>query len=789
VLLNRELNESFTNRLNPAGNLLIYVRGAADPRDLEVAVTRHGVAPQHWLVGCDPLAGIVSVDANTRGQARIWRRLPSGQVESTPLRFRNWFLSTNLDLVAHLPARHVTAAAWRAAHGALDEQETLTVVELDVVAGHEDSYRYLVLASSLDDVEIDVVETANKRDGGEAQSLADLRGLVLVWSPIEQFLIASGLTYFKGLAYEDLRRMQFDLETTGLDDERDRIFMISMRDSGGWRECLETSQLGEPQLLRTFVELVHDRDPDVLENHNIFGFDLSFLVRRAARLGVGLGLGRDGSEPTVETDIFDNGERMEPFLRWRIIGREVIDTQHAVRRFSLAAPDLRRHGLKDAARYFGFARADREYVAGADVWPTYQHDPERIRRYAADDVDEVDGLSRRLLPSVFELARRLPRAYERIAADCGAASLWEPLLVRAYLHEGWAIPAPAPRQQPYDDQSPAELLIQGVLGPTARAHARPLLPRVLASAGIRAANDSLDAFPRVLEALLEADDAEPLVQASHTYLAGGWLLSDPDAAAHALLQARQFVTRLLGDLRGRGCRIVEIDGEHVMFTTPADWDSRAEALIAADAEGYLPRGVRVYFDGHYKGVYARAARSAILLAADDSVTLVGSVFRAGRLERYGEHFLRAAAPHVVLGNVSALRQAFVSTVDQLRSAQIPLDDLCVQATLHKSPAEYRRLGVREEPYEVLLNAGVRSWRVGQRIRYFRAHHGEPQLLAEGDLLSPREADTEFYVQRLSAVYCQQFAQAFRREDFLRIFAPPDGHEPELVDIGPIAQPV
>src|SRR2546426_11086103 len=36
---------------------------------------------------------------------------------------------------------------------------------------------------------------------------------------------------------------------------------------------------------------------------------LSFLVKRAARLGVRLALGRDGSEPWLETDIFDAGER------------------------------------------------------------------------------------------------------------------------------------------------------------------------------------------------------------------------------------------------------------------------------------------------------------------------------------------------------------------------------------------------------------------------------------------------------------------------------------------------
>src|SRR5207244_6374645 len=112
-----------------------------------------------------------------------------------------------------------------------------------------------------------------------------------------------------------------------------------------------------------------------------------------------------------------------------------------------------------AARYFGLARADREYVPGVEVWPTYRVDPDRIRRYAADDVAEVDGLSRRLLPAAFGLATMLPRSYERVAADFGPASLWELLLVRAYLHEGRAIAAPMPRLQRSVAETRSELVL------------------------------------------------------------------------------------------------------------------------------------------------------------------------------------------------------------------------------------------------------------------------------------------------------------------------------------------
>ncbi|HEV7665361.1 MAG TPA: 3'-5' exonuclease [Chloroflexota bacterium] len=759
----------------------------------------------HLLYGCDASEGIVSVDADTTGRARVWRRV-GAQIEANEYRFPNWFLATSLDLLGHLPIRYVDAGVLRAAHGQLETltpaDDGLVVVELDAgyVDEDEDSYRYLVLTNRLDEVGTTLVEMCNKRDGGDAQTLADLRGLILVWPPVEQFLTLSGRTYFKNLAFDDLRRMQFDLETTGLDENRDRIFMISMLDSSGWRESLDTGSWNEARLIERFVDAVQARDPDILENHNIFAFDLPFLVKRAARLGVRLRLGRDGTEPRLETDVFDAGERAEPFLRWRITGREVVDTQQAVRRFGLGAPDMRRHGLKDAARYFGFASTDREYVAGADVWPTYRTDPDRIRRYAADDVAEVDGLSRRLMPALVGLASMLPRPYERIAADCGPTSLWELVLVRAYLHAGRAIAAPMARAQRSAGPPRPELFLTGVVGTSARAALQPLLASVLVDGQIHAANDDLSVGPGLVGCLLERPDDEAaatLASAAHLYLAGDGLLSDPEAGAQAARLARRYVDAVKVELETRGCVMIEFDTDQIVFGVPPTWTAATEAAVAAGVANALPPGVRLTFTEHYEALYARAPRSSIVLGQDGAVTLIGSSFRAARIERFGEAFMQRAAPFALRGDAVGLRHVFLEAVHRLRTAQIGLSELCMQVTLHRSLQQYRRAGTHEEPYEVLLAAGVRSWRVGQRIRYFRARGGEPRLNVEGDGLTAAEADTEYYVQRLYSAYCQQFAQAFRREDFVRVFRIPSGVGPydesevdaDLAAVRTIAEPL
>src|SRR2546426_11349856 len=71
--------------------------------------------------------------------------------------------------------------------------------------------------------------------------------------------------------------------------------MVAVRHPSGAEELLEAASgddAGEAELIRRLVATVTESDPDVIENHNLHGFDLPFLVLRAGVLGVPLGLGR-----------------------------------------------------------------------------------------------------------------------------------------------------------------------------------------------------------------------------------------------------------------------------------------------------------------------------------------------------------------------------------------------------------------------------------------------------------------------------------------------------------------
>jgi len=227
------------------------------------------------LFGWDPMPGIVSVWANREGRAVIWRR-EDERVTCTTERFRPWVFATTLADLAQLGSALLPSSA----PGGNDA--IFSYRELDGPAG---SYRYLLSARDGRALERELVRGASRRLNRKIDSLNELQDEYYRVGPIEQYLMLNGRVYFRGMTYDDLHRLQFDLETTALDPHRGRIFMVAIRDSRGLATTLDApTPEDEAHLVSDLCALIRERDPDVIENHNLFGFDLSFLEQRAAVL-------------------------------------------------------------------------------------------------------------------------------------------------------------------------------------------------------------------------------------------------------------------------------------------------------------------------------------------------------------------------------------------------------------------------------------------------------------------------------------------------------------------------
>jgi DNA polymerase, archaea type len=758
---------------------------------------------EEWLRGWDPTPGIVSVWAEPDGRATVWRRdAATGTLLREEDRFRPWVLLDTADDVRHL----APAVECRELDGA-------------------GALRFLVSAPDLRTIEGAVLRGAAARLGRPVDHLRALGDQhVLCLPPDEQYLVATGRTYFRGLAFDDLRRLQFDLETTGLHAQRDRVFMIAVRDPAGVTFALEaegTGDAAEAALIARLVDVVRDADPDVIENHNLHGFDVPFLVERARRLGVRLALGRVGDGLRTRgarrgTRSSDGSDRR---VRYVAPGRELIDTLDAVQRHDFATRDFPGHGLKAVARHLGIAAEDRELIPGAEVYTVYRTDPERVRRYATADVEEVAALARMLGGASFALATMVPRRYERLADAGPATGVLDPLLVRAYLRAGCALPAHEDGDGTPHSGAALHLFATGVARRVVKADVASLYPSLMRQHRIGPARDRLGALLALVDRLVErrlaakaaARRAPPnsaerhtheamsaamklVVNSAYGYLAAGGLtrFADVHAANEVTRRGRETLALMCRELAARGVTLLEGDTDGVYFAVPDAWSEADERRVVADVAALLPPLVQLELDGRYAAMLSHEPKNYALLHYDGTLTLRGVAFRSSRAEPFGEAFLRRAIERLLSLDVAGVRAAYVDTLGALRRRAIATRDVSSRVALTKSPAEYAasRESRRELPYEAMLAAGRAAWSVGERVRVYRTQGGGAGLAEEGE--DPRDYDVEHYGRVLHDTYAARLARAFTPTDFAAVFAEPDQLSlfgPEIDGILPLLTPL
>lgn len=749
--------------------------------------------PSEWLWGWDPTPGIVSVWAGASGRALVWRRLPdTGRLVREEARFRPWLVLDRLDDLRHL-------GAGLAPEG--DSDATVTYREL---AG-PGPLRFLVSAGDGRTLARALLHGAARRLGRPVGHVRELGKHEVLWlPPEEQYLASTGRTYFRDLAFDQLHRLQFDLETTGLDPDRSRIFMIAVRHPAGDVDVLEArgaDDAAEADLIRRLVATVTTSDPDVIENHNLHGFDLPFLEKRARLLRVPLGLGR-----IPALGVRTRASRRDQ-VRYVLPGRECIDTLDAVRRYDFAVRELPGHGLKAVARHFGIAAADREVVRGDRIFQTFQADPERVRRYAAADVTEVAALARLLGGAAYALAQLAPRRYERLA-DAGAATgVIDPLLVRAYLRAGHALPVHEAGDGTSHSGAALHLFATGVAERVVKADVASLYPSLMRTHRIGPRRDRLGAMLALVDGLVErrlaakqAARSAPegsaerftheamsaamklVVNTAYGYLAAGGLtrFADVHAANEVTRRGRETLDLMCRELHARGVTRLEADTDGVYFAVPPGWTESDERRVVAEVGALLPPLVQLEFEGRYAAMLSHEPKNYALLGYDGRLHLRGVAFRSSRAEPFGEAFLRRAVARLLVGDVAGLRDAYVATVGTLRRRGYATFDLSSRVRLTKSPAQYRaaRGGRREMSYEAMFAAGKAEWRKGDRVRVYRARDGTAGLVADrprADDGEPdaRDYDVEHYVRVLKTNYAARLARALAPADFSAVFADPD----------------
>ncbi len=743
------------------------------------------------LYGHDPTERIVALHPVGRSTMRVYRRSPEDQVTWEDEPYHPFFLLDDIDLLQGFPRDRF---------------------QFQPLAG-QNAYQSLVV---FPDTSAYWDARRHIQDRSDSQKERP-DSIYFVGGPEEQYLTQTGRTLFKGMELSDLHRLQFDLEVYSergfpqADVPEHRIILVALSDNRGWSRVVGGPLMDEQSVLEEALELMRERDPDVIEGHNVFGFDLPYLAARCQLHGVPLALGRDGSEPRSFPSTIRFAERQIEYQAVEIAGRHVIDTLFQVMSFDVFTRDLPNYTLKGVAKYFGFAPEDRTYIAGEDIAQTWREDPQRLIDYALDDVIETAAIAEHLSGSTFYLTQMVPMPYGQCARS-GPASKIESLFIRGYLHARHSVPRPEAGSQIVGGYT--DVFMTGVVGPVVYADVESLYPSIMLNYGVQPRRDALALFPRLLQRLTDlrfatkramkeaSGDARGeldarqsafkiVINAFYGNMGFGFAAFNDFAEADRVAATGQKLLRqIMALIRERGGRIVEVDTDGVLFVPPPEAQSASgdaeRAFVGALSEP-MPPGIRIGFDGRFERMLSFKKKTYALLGYDGTLKVKGSSLVSRSVERFGRRFVRRAIELLLAEDVDALHQLYL---DARRSI--------VAHEWKDGVASFQRMETLKQPlarYEEDVREGKRNRtasyelakrqaestgdavRIGDRIAFYIAGGGgrvfeAAKLASEWDPANPDE-DTAHYIGRLDQ-FASKFSAFFETDHaFRQVFSEED----------------
>jgi DNA polymerase elongation subunit (family B) len=615
--------------------------------------------------------------------------------------------------------------------------------------------------------------------------------------PVQQYLMTSGRTSFGGMRFGDLRRLALDIEVVTGDGhefpnaarEADRIVAVALADTTGFTHVVRGDRFDEQALLEETTRLVRERDPDVIEGHNIFRFDLEYLEARARRHRVRLGWGRDGGELRSRPARLQVAERSIGYRRYEVAGRHVADTWMLAQLHDVGARDLPSFGLKDIARHLGVAAPGRTYVDASAIARELAEAPDRLMAYAADDAVETLSIGGILAPPYFAQAQLLPFDYQA-AMLRGAAAKIDALLVREYLRRGHAIPVPGPSQSVGGGLT--AIWRQGVGGPVLHVDVTSLYPSLMLAEGVAPASDELGVFLALLDHLRNvrvtakrlarsAGDAEErrhqhalqqtfkiLINAFYGYLAFvNGHFNDFGAADRVTAEGRRVVTAIVDRLAALGATPIEADTDGVYFLAPPGHRPTEDTTLLETVAAGLPQGLALELDARHPAMLSYKMKTYALLDDRGRVQLKGSGFRSRGLEPFQRRVIEEIVRLLLEGKRGDVRGVVDRWLAAFAAHQVPVRQFTRTETLQDTVDVYRervRAGLRppSAAYELMLAAG-RSCQPGDQVSYYVAGRSrnvvvneQARLTSEWDPARPDE-NVEHYQGKVLEIW-----ERFRR---------------------------
>jgi DNA polymerase, archaea type len=635
--------------------------------------------------------------------------------------------------------------------------------------------------------------------------------------PVQHYLTATGRTLFKDLPFEELKRMQLEvLAVAGIGDAgagttdpgyTDHIMSIALSDNSGWEELIIVDQTNvedsERAALKRLTSLIKERDPDVIEGHNLFRFDLPHLVGRAKKLKTKLDWGRSGGFLRSRPSRLQIAEKTIDYPKFTIGGRHFVDTFLLAQFYDVGMRSLAGFERADVAQHFDLRDSEEtSALAGKELQRAYLGDSEIFRRRALCGVRETHALSDLLSPSYFIQAQIFPYNYQEVIVR-GNATRINALFLREYFRQRHSIPE-LPMVRAFEGGY-TDIFFTGVARNAWHCDIASLYPSVMLQFDCFPATDQLGIFRHLLTDLrtfrlqakakmrAEKDSAKQhhlqalqntfkiLLNSFYGYLgfAQGHF-ADFDAAARVTQIGRDLLRKMIEWLNAHGAQVIEVDTDGIYFVPPVSVAGGADAghakrdhvqaqpgstppattikRLQESLAEILPSGIDVEIDEQFDAMFSYKAKNYALLTKDGDVIIKGGALKSRGLEKFQRIFLEQMIKLIMEGKSDAIADLRNEFEQKIRNREWKIDMLMKTDTLQDSLDKYRAKIAgsarnRAAAYELALASG-RNYKPGDQISYYIkttpkkvAAYEAAKLASEFDPEN-RDENIDYYVAKL-----------------------------------------
>src|SRR5438067_1683580 len=667
------------------------------------------------LFGADPMPRIVAIELGETGTVKVYRRGKGGStvVDVEPFHPFVWCDSDVLDL--GIEAEKL--------EGDLKYGWRITV----------DSWKELI-----------ALRNGLKKANRDYFAFTD---------PVQHYLTASGRTLFKELPFEELKRMQLEVlsfadpvaEAADL-DPIDHIMSVALSDNTGWEELIivdpKNVEESERTALKHLTSLIKERDPDVIEGHNLFRFDLPYLVQRAKKTKTKLDWGRSGGFLRSRPSRLQIAEKTIDYPKFTIEGRHFVDTFLLAQFYDVGMRTLSGFERVAVARHFGLCDSEElSALTGKQLQRAYSDNDESFRQRALCAVRETRAVAELLSPSYFIQAQIFPYNYQDVIVR-GNATRINALFLREYFRQRHSIPE-MPMVRGFEGGY-TDIFFTGVARNVWHCDVTSLYPSVMLQFDCFPQTDQLQIFRHLLtdvrtfrleaKAKMRAEkDPEKqhhlqalqntfkiLLNSFYGYLgfAQGHF-ADFDAAARVTQIGRDLLKKMIEWLNAHGAQVIEVDTDGIYFVPPEKIDLND---LQKDLAKELPPGIDVEIDEQFDAMFSYKAKNYALLTREGDVIIKGGALKSRGLEKFQRVFLEEMIKLLMEGKPEAIGDLRDQFQKQIREHEMPIDMLMKTDTLQDSLDKYRAkiAGAarnRAAAYELAAASG-RNYRPGDQISYY-----------------------------------------------------------------------